>query len=82
MKAAAERSARVQLQRIADRQWVDVVVPRDTDLKDLAVINDTVVEKIIKDLTGCSCLSGAIDVVFKHEFEDVLRVELPARGIG
>ena len=31
---------------------------------------------IIKDLTGCACLSGTIDVIWEREFERVLDVQL------
>lgn len=31
---------------------------------------------VIKDLTGCACLSGTIDVIWERQFESVLDVQL------
>jgi hypothetical protein len=39
-------------------------------------IDDVLVNKVIKDLTGCACLSGVIDVIWEKDFDRVLEVEL------
>jgi len=47
------------------------LTPDDIQRIDKILIND-----VIKDLTGCSCLSGTIDVIWEHDFEKVLDVPL------
>ena len=42
---------------------------------DIQRIDKRVID-VIKDLTGCSCLSGTIDVIWERNFERVLDVEL------
>jgi hypothetical protein len=39
-------------------------------------IDDVLVNKVIKGLTGCACLSGVIDVLWERDFENVLDVQL------
>ena len=45
-------------------------------------IDEVLVNKVIKGLTGCSCLSGVIDVLWERDYEQVLDVQLgeAARG--
>jgi hypothetical protein len=43
---------------------------------DMLRIDDVLVNKVIKDLTGCACLSGVIDVIWEKDFDRVLEVEL------
>lgn len=43
---------------------------------DIAKINEKLVNDVIKRLTGCSCLSGTIDVIWERDFEQVLDVQL------
>ncbi len=43
---------------------------------DIVSINKILVNDVIKDLTGCSCLSGTIDVIWERDFERVLDVRL------
>lgn len=47
------------------------LTPEEINKIDLVLIND-----VIKDLTGCSCLSGTIDVIWERNFETVLDVRL------
>ena len=42
---------------------------------DIRVIDERLIG-VIKDLTGCACLSGTIDVIWERQFESVLDVQL------
>jgi hypothetical protein len=73
---AAERVARVHVQKGATITTLAVTVPHKPTAKELAVLQTTIAERIIKDLTGCACLSGAIEMIFRDEFADAIRVDL------
>jgi hypothetical protein len=55
---------------------VRVLHPGRLTLDDMRRINDVLVNDVIKDLTGCSCLSGTIDVIWERDFDWVLDVQL------
>jgi hypothetical protein len=55
---------------------VRVLHPGRLTLDDMRRINDVLVNDVIKDLTGCSCLSGTIDVIWERDFDRVLDVQL------
>ena len=78
---AATRLARLELSKSAGRSILNVSVPRDIGIKELATVNKVIVDKVIKDLTGCACLSGVIDVLFQEHFERVLGVDLKTGAI-
>ena len=44
---------------------------------DIRLIDEKVVG-VIKDLTGCACLSGTIDIIWERDFDRVLDVKLGA----
>jgi hypothetical protein len=77
----AKRTARLELTKTGGRSILNVSAPRDIGLKELAVLNTVIVEKVIKDLTGCACLSGVIDVIFQEQFERVIDVDLRGGSI-
>jgi hypothetical protein len=43
---------------------------------------DVKVIDVVKELTGCSCLSGTIDVIWERNFDRVLDVQLGAEFRG
>jgi hypothetical protein len=47
------------------------LTPVEIERIDKVLIND-----VIKDLTGCACLSGTIDVIWEKNFDKVLDVRL------
>jgi hypothetical protein len=55
---------------------VRVLHPGRLTSDDMTRIDDVLVNKVIKDLTGCACLSGVIDVIWEKDFDRVLEVEL------
>ena len=44
--------------------------------EEVARIDEILINDVIKGLTGCSCLSGTIDVIWEKDFERVLDVQL------
>ena len=52
--------------------------PRPRHAPDRRIVN-----KVIRELTGCSCLSGVIDVIWERDFDRVLdgsSARLPGLG--
>lgn len=76
--ARDERVAKLHIQKGIGkaRSVVTATVPSDINVKEFGALQGSIIDKIIKDLTGCACLSGAVDVIFRDEFRDVIRVDL------
>ena len=74
--SAAQRAAKVDVVKGATLTTLVVTVPHKPTAKELATLQTTIAEKIIKDLTGCACLSGAIEMIFRDEFASSIRVDL------
>jgi hypothetical protein len=79
----ATREARISVEKGKGRarHVVNVSVPTDIRPKEYGLLNQYIIEKVIKDLTGCSCLSGFADVIHRDEFVDVIRVDLKTGGL-
>jgi hypothetical protein len=77
----ASRHARLELSNVGSRQVLTVAVPRDVNVSELGKLNTVIVDRVIKDLTGCACLSGVIDVLYQGHFERVINVDLQSGGI-
>jgi hypothetical protein len=69
------RNASLQLEKLVGRQTLHVSVPRDVSEKDFGRLGKSIVE-VIKGHTGCSCLSGVIDIIVTGDFTDAIRVDL------
>lgn len=78
--ARAVRQASIQFGHKGDMRAVRVVHPGKLTAGDVAAINKHLVEKVIFDLTGCSCLSGTIDVIWERNFDRVINVPLDKVG--
>ena len=68
------RTSTLQFEK-APRQNLSVRVPSDITEKDFGRLGKSIVE-IIKNHTGCNCLSGVIRVVLEDDMKDAIRVEL------
>jgi hypothetical protein len=75
-KAEDLRSPRVHLEKSKDTSTLSVAVPRDTDAQDFGALQAVITEEIIRDLTGCPCLSCA--VASRSQFMDVIYVDVQA----
>ena len=79
MAAAAKgRMARILVAEKGSNRAVRVFHPGKLTPGDMCLIDDVLVNKVIKGLTGCACLSGVIDVIWERDFEQVLDVQLGA----
>ena len=74
------RTAEIHYGVKGDKRAVIVSHPGRLTPKDVASINKQLVDHVIKDLTGCTCMSGTIDVIWQTSFEHVIRVDLEATG--
>ncbi len=76
--AASRRSAKISIGTKADGRAVRVSHPGRLTPDDIARIDKILINDVIKDLTGCTCLSGTIDVIWETEFDKVIDVKLGA----
>ena len=76
--AAPRRSAQISLGTKADPRAVRVSHPGRLTPNDIARIDKILINDVIKDLTGCTCLSGTIDVIWELQYEKVIDVKLGA----
>jgi hypothetical protein len=70
------RQARILVAEKGSNRAVRVLHPGKLTPDDMRKIDEVLVNKVIKDLTGCACLSGIIDVIWERDFEKVLDVQL------
>jgi hypothetical protein len=72
----ATRQAQIFLDKKGSARAVRVSHPGRLTPEEIRRIDEVLVNKVIKDLTGCSCLSGTIDVLWEKSFDKVLEVNL------
>jgi len=70
------RQAQIFIGEKGDNRTVRVSHPGQLTSSEIARIDEVLVNDVIKDLTGCACLSGTIDVIWERNFERVLDVRL------
>lgn len=73
---AKARHAQILMDTKGTNRAVRVFHPGRLTTAEIHRIDEVLVNKVIKDLTGCSCLSGTIDVIWEKDFEQVLDVQL------
>ena len=76
MVALKERRAQIFVGEKGTNRAVRVSHPGKLTTAEIHRIDDILVNKVIKDLTGCACLSGTIDVIWEKNFEEILDVQL------
>ena len=76
------RTATLQLNNVEHPTVLKVTLPRKITRDELNVlINEKIVNDIINRHTGCTCLSGTINVLIESVYQDAIQVELgPARA--
>jgi len=75
--ATAPSKARQAKILIGDKtRTVHVLHPGKLTPDDINRINEKLINDVIKNLTGCACLSGIIDVLWERDYERVLDVGL------
>jgi hypothetical protein len=70
------RLAQIYIGEKGDNRAVRVSHPGELTSKEIARIDEVLVNDVIKNLTGCACLSGTIDVIWERNYEKVLDVSL------
>jgi hypothetical protein len=75
-EAPVRRAAQISLGVKGDGRAVRVSHPGKLTPDEIARIDKVLINDVIKDLTGCACLSGTIDVIWEKQFEKVLEVQL------
>jgi hypothetical protein len=72
---ATSRVAALNLEKLVGRQTLNLTVPRDVNEKDFARLGKSIID-VIRNHTGCNCLSGVIDVVIKDDLRGAINVDL------
>lgn len=72
----AKREAQIYMGRKGTERAVRVSHPGKLTPDEIRRIDEVLVNRVIKDLTGCSCLSGTIDVIWERQFDKILDVQL------
>ncbi|HEU4967572.1 hypothetical protein [Sphingomonas sp.] len=70
------RTAHISIGAKGDLRAVRVSHPGKLTPDEIARIDKVLVNDVIKDLTGCACLSGTIDVIWEKQFDRILDVQL------
>ena len=70
------RAAQISLGAKGDLRAVRVSHPGKLSPDEIARIDKVLINDVIKDLTGCACLSGTIDVIWEKQFDRILDVQL------
>ena len=76
MATASRRMATISLGKKGENRTVRVSHPGKLTPDEIKRIDDVLVNKVIKGLTGCACLSGTIDVIWERNFDQILDVQL------
>jgi hypothetical protein len=72
-----ERTATLQLNNKEHPTVLKVTLPTKITRDELSVlINERIVNDIIARHTGCTCLSGTINVLIESVYQEAMRVEL------
>ena len=76
MATAHPLTASYQLDRADRPTLVRVSVPKGIPADKFLRLNQEIIDKVIKTHTGCSCLSGTINVLFESNWEAPMQVHL------
>jgi hypothetical protein len=75
--ADGKRKATLQLNSTEKPTFLRVQLPPKITQAELGVlINDAIVKDIVFRHTGCTCLSGTINVLIESVFQEAVQVEL------
>jgi hypothetical protein len=77
MASEAKRTATLLLNNKDNPTLVRVQLPTKITQPELTkLINESIVRDIVARHTGCSCLSGTINVLIESVFQEAVQVEL------
>ncbi|HEX8126129.1 MAG TPA: hypothetical protein VF548_11150 [Allosphingosinicella sp.] len=78
LSTTARRSAQISFGEKGDTRAVRVSVPGRPTPGDIDKINKVLINDVIKNLTGCPCMSGLVDVIWEPAFKHALEVNFEA----
>jgi hypothetical protein len=76
LSSTARRSAQISFDTKGDDRVVRVTAPAKLTTDEIARIDKVLINDVIHGLTGCTCLSGTIKVVWDKAYEKVIDVRL------
>jgi hypothetical protein len=77
--ADAKRTAKLHLNDKVNPTMLRVQLPHKITKQELStLVNDAIVQDIVFRHTGCTCLSGTINVLIESVFQDAVEVDLGA----
>jgi hypothetical protein len=76
MATQPTRQATLHLNNKEHPTLLRVSLPTKITKPELAKLTDHIVENIVRPHTGCSCLSGTINVLIESVFQEAVRVEV------
>jgi hypothetical protein len=79
---ARPRTAQLVIQKGRAGATVTAYCPTKVTGKEFAALNEIVINKVIKDLTGCPCLSGLVDVLYHDDLNKSINIDLASGQIG
>jgi hypothetical protein len=83
MPTTGKRTATLTLNNNEKPTFLKVQLPTKISEKELDVlIHENIVKGIIAKHTGCSCLSGTINVLIESVFQEAVQVDLAVPGVG
>ena len=76
MATRSDRKATLQLNNNEKPTMLRVSLPTRITEPELAKLTDYIVKSVVRPHTGCTCLSGTINVLFESTFADAVQVEV------
>jgi hypothetical protein len=77
MAMESKRTATLQLNNNEKPTFLRVQLPsKITEAELSTLINESIVKNIIAKHTGCTCLSGTINVLIESVFQEAIHVDL------
>ena len=76
MARTQARRASIQLNNSTNPTLVRVSLPHQITEQELARLTDHIVQNIVRPHTGCTCLSGTINVLIESEFQQAVQVDV------
>ncbi len=73
---SATLTATLQLDKAKNPSLLRVSVPKGIPADKFLKLNEEIIDKVIKVHTGCSCLSGNINVLFESNWEAPMQVHI------
>lgn len=83
MPTTGKRTATLTLNNLEKPTVLKVQLPTKISEKELdTLIHQHIVKDIIAKHTGCSCLSGTINVLIESVFQEAVHVDLAGPAVG